>query len=422
MGQIRLDNVMFNYEDVKYLADDEMFYSSMYSNEYEGISIQSSTSWLGRKVYGNDWSDKEVCEDLLLDYLTGRNYEGENNYFKNPAFAGSVIKYLGEVIKNITYVSLKDNLLIEEVSALNNDYYDLMDYYFILRENSENPIRDEYMKAISDRMDEIKIIVDENEVKFKGLRYKITKKFKFPEPAYSQSLTNRIDRIGTVCDAVSIARAMEEGVNDYQRFNNNLEVIGANIELLSILEENAEDEAMRKAAGEFRERYVGEISNLKFLFNELKEEAGGDIVIFVGSQIFAKYLEKCSPYILILNTGITLGNLISGYSETALIAMRTYEIGGIPKILVNEFRELDYRYSSYGSGRYVYYSNRDIADKLYEDIILTRIFAEEEMILLEESGSGLVKGVGDLTGIGVGKNRKKIIADCKEMIEKLKGL
>jgi len=146
------------------------------------------------------------------------------------------------------------------------------------------------------------------------------------------------------------------------------------------------------------------------------------MVIFIGSKVFKNCLERYSPHILILNTGITLGNLMSGYSETALIAMRTYEIGGIPKILVNEFRELDYKYSSYGSGRYVYYFNRDIADELYEDIILTRIFAEEEMILLEESGSGLVKGIGDLTGICVEKNRKEIIADCKEMIEKLEGL
>jgi|GEM_PF-5098342 len=34
------------------------------------------------------------------------------------------------------------------------------------------------------------------------------------------------------------------------------------------------------------------------------------MVIFIGSKVFKNCLERYSPHILILNTGITLGNLI----------------------------------------------------------------------------------------------------------------
>jgi len=99
--------------------------------------------------------------------------------------------------------------------------------------------------------------------------------------------------------------------------------------------------------------------------------------------------------------------------------MRTYEAGEIPRLIMTEFRKEDSDYSSYGAGKYVYYSNKNKVKKLFEDAILTRIFAEEEMIFLEESGSKRLNALWDKVGIGAGKNRKEIIADCKEMIEKL---
>jgi len=54
----------------------------------------------------------------------------------------------------------------------------------------------------------------------------------------------------------------------------------------------------------------------------------------------------------------------------------------------------------------------DIEEQVLEIIVMliTGIFAEEEMILLEESGSKGLNALWDKVGIGAGKNRKEIIA------------
>ncbi len=82
----------------------------------------------------------------------------------------------------------------------------------------------------------------------------------------------------------------------------------------------------------------------------------------------------------------------------------------------NEFNKLEHDYTTYGIGGNIYYDNYELAYHTYTDIIMLRIFAENEMIKLENSGTQFINKLWDKIGIGAGKNRKEIIEECKGTI------
>jgi len=299
-----------------------------------------------------------------------------------------------------------------------------MDYYFILRENSDNPILDEYMIDIANTMEDIKIDLDAKDLKVNSRFTKFTLKFKLPEIMHGKGMKRTLKNLGVACDVITVAKVMGDAYQDYLRIINNLELIGSNIEILNILETDADDKDMREAATEIKEILNKDTDKMgiyiKDITIEMGKKAGVEVVHILIINGMKRICKRSSPYSFIISSTIWLMDIYTGYSDVAITALKTYEVGYIPEKIANAFYRLDNDYSSYGSGRYIYYDNKDEAEKLYVDIISMRIFAEEEMILLEESGTEQLNLIGDFYRLGAGKNRKEIIADCKEMIEKLK--
>lgn len=153
-------------------------------------------------------------------------------------------------------------------------------------------------------------------------------------------------------------------------------------------------------------------------FKEEFQNTWGDLAK-IGMSSLAS---KLNPAAIIAIVSVSMSNVITGYFDTSLKAIRTYEAGYIPEIMCDELNKSDYGYSLYQCGIRSYYENSTEAYGKYIDIIALRIFAENEMIALEKSGSKWLNKLWDTVGIGEGSNRKEIIADCKNMIKTLNGM
>lgn len=409
------NNICLGDDDIKFLRDDSNYYSSMYSDAYSGASIQSITSWIGRTIYGSDLDKKEISEDLLLDYFSYRDRYSVSDNMESVLTLGNVIGNIESVVEKITDVGSEYTRLTDDLIDLNYEYNKLLDAYFIVREGVEVPHLDKNLIRIADKIDDI--LAKESSIQDE-INTKMTLKIKLPKFMVDSKITDTVENIGVVCTVVSLARCLGDGYLDYLTMQENLNVMQENIDLLNILSNNAPEHSMRFAAEKLMNIIKGKYSDeCIVLMEEIKNIKPEVLKIWLGDLV-----ARIHPATIIAMVAVVLSDTITGYSDTSLKAIRTYEAGYIPEIMCNELNKADYGYSLYQGGIRSYYENSTEAYGKYIDIIALRIFAENEMIALEKSGSKWLNKLWDTVGIGAGSNRKEIIADCKNMIKALNSM
>lgn len=409
------NNICLGDDDIKFLRDDSNYYSSMYSDAYSGASIQSITSWIGRTIYGTDLDKKEISEDLLLDYFSYRDRYSVSDNMESVLTLGNVIGNIESVVEKITDVGSEYTRLTDDLIDLNYEYNKLLDAYFIVREGAEVPHLDKNLIRIADKIDDI--LAKESSIQ-NDINTKMTLKIKLPKFMVDSKITDTVENIGVVCTVVSLARCLGDGYLDYLTVQENLNVMQENIELLNALSENAPEKSMRIAAKKLTNIIKGKYSDsCLVLMEEVKNITPEVLKIWLTNSI-----SKIHPATIIAIIAVAFSDGITGYSDTSLKAIRTYEARYLPEMMCNELNKSDYGYSLYQGGIRSYYENSTEAYGKYIDIIALRIFAENEMIALEKSGSKWLNKLWDTVGIGAGSNRKEIIADCKNMIKTLNGM
>lgn len=387
----------------------------MYSDAYSGASIQSITSWIGRTIYGTDLDKKEISEDLLLDYFSYRDRYSVSDNMESVLTLGNAIGNIESVVEKITDVGSKYTRLTDDLIDLNYEYNKLLDAYFIVREGVEVPHLDKNLIRIADKIDDI--LAKESSIQ-NDINTKMTLKIKLPKFMVDSKITDTVENIGMVCTVVSLARCLGDGYLDYLTVQENLNVMQENIDLLNAISENAPEWTMRAATKKLKNVLKGRYIDGFLVFREEIQNSWGDLANVIISDTIA----KIEPATIIAIVAVSLSNAITGYSDTSLKAIRTYEAGYLPEMMCNELNKSDYGYSLYQGGIRSYYENSTEAYGKYIDIIALRIFAENEMIALEKSGSKWLNKLWDTVGIGAGSNRKEIIADCKNMIKTLNGM
>lgn len=409
------NNICLGDDDIKFLRDDSNYYSSMYSDAYSGASIQSITSWIGRTIYGTDLDKKEISEDLLLDYFSYRDRYSVSDNMESVLTLGNVIGNIESVVEKITDVGSEYTRLTDDLIDLNYEYNKLLDAYFIVREGVEVPHLDKNLIRIADKIDDI--LAKESSIQ-NDINTKMTLKIKLPKFMVDSKITDTVENIGVVCTVVSLARCLGDGYLDYLTVQENLNVMQENIELLNAISENAPEWTMRAAAKKLKNVLKGRYIDGVLVFKEEVQNSLGDLL----KIIITHNLAKIDPTVIIAIVAVAFSDGITGYSDTSLKAIRTYEAGYLPEMMCNELNKSDYGYSLYQGGIRSYYENSTEAYGEYIDIIALRIFAENEMIALEKSGSKWLNKLWDTIGIGAGSNRKEIIADCKNMIKTLNSM
>lgn len=409
------DNICLGDDDIKFLRDDSNYYSSMYSDAYSGASIQSITSWIGRTIYGTDLDKKEISEDLLLDYFSYRDRYSVSDNMESVLTLGNVIGNIEAVVEKITDVGSKYTRLTDDLIDLNYEYNKLLDAYFIVREGVEVPHLDKNLIRIADKIDDI--LAKESSIQ-NDINTKMTLKVNLPKSVYNSNVLKGVKCIGWICEGASLVRCLGEGYLDYLTMQDNLNVMQGNLDLLNAISENAPEWTMRAAAKKLNNVLKGRYIDGVLVFKEEVQNSLGDLL----KIIITHNLAKIDPTVIIAIVAVDFSNSITGYSDTSLKAIRTYEAGYLPEIMCDELNKADYGYSLYQGGIRTYYENSTEAYGKYVDIIALRIFAENEMIALEKSGSKWLNKLWDTVGIGAGSNRKEIIADCKNMIKTLNGI
>ncbi len=409
------DNICLGDDDIKFLRDDSNYYSSMYSDAYSGASIQSITSWIGRTIYGTDLDKKEISEDLLLDYFSYRDRYSVSDNMESVLTLGNVIGNIEAVVEKITDVGSKYTRLTDDLIDLNYEYNKLLDAYFIVREGVEVPHLDKNLIRIADKIDDI--LAKESSIQ-NDINTKMTLKVNLPKSVYNSNVLKGVKCIGWICEGASLVRCLGEGYLDYLTMQDNLNVMQENLDLLNAISENAPEWTMRAAAKKLNNVLKGRYIDGVLVFKEEVQNSLGDLL----KIIITHNLAKIDPTVIIAIVAVDFSNSITGYSDTSLKAIRTYEAGYLPEIMCDELNKADYGYSLYQGGIRTYYENSTEAYGKYVDIIALRIFAENEMIALEKSGSKWLNKLWDTVGIGAGSNRKEIIADCKNMIKTLNGI
>ena len=409
------DNICLGDDDIKFLRDDSNYYSSMYSDAYSGASIQSITSWIGRTIYGTDLDKKEISEDLLLDYFSYRDRYSVSDNMESVLTLGNVIGNIEAVVEKITDVGSKYTRLTDDLIDLNYEYNKLLDAYFIVREGVEVPHLDKNLIRIADKIDDI--LAKESSIQ-NDINTKMTLKVNLPKSVYNSNVLKGVKCIGWICEGASLVRCLGEGYLDYLTMQDNLNVMQENLDLLNAISENAPEWTMRAAAKKLNNVLKGRYIDGVLVFKEEVQNSLGDLL----KIIITHNLAKIDPTVIIAIVAVDFSNSITGYSDTSLKAIRTYEAGYLPEIMCDELNKADYGYSLYQGGIRSYYENSTEAYGKYIDIIALRIFAENEMIALEKSGSKWLNKLWDTVGIGAGSNRKEIIADCKNMIKTLNGI
>ena len=409
------DNICLGDDDIKFLRDDSNYYSSMYSDAYSGASIQSITSWIGRTIYGTDLDKKEISEDLLLDYFSYRDRYSVSDNMESVLTLGNVIGNIESVVEKITRDGAKYLELTDDLIDLNYEYNKLLDAYFIVREGAEVPHLDKNLIRIADKIDDI--LAKESSIQ-DTINTKITLKVNLPKSVYNSNVLKGVKCIGWICEGASLVRCLGEGYLDYLTMQDNLNVMQENLDLLNAISENAPEWTMRAAAKKLNNVLKGRYIDGVLVFKEEVQNSLGDLL----KIIITHNLAKIDPTVIIAIVAVDFSNSITGYSDTSLKAIRTYEAGYLPEIMCDELNKADYGYSLYQGGIRTYYENSTEAYGKYVDIIALRIFAENEMIALEKSGSKWLNKLWDTVGIGAGSNRKEIIADCKNMIKTLNGI
>lgn len=409
------NNICLGDDDIKFLRDDSNYYSSMYSDAYSGASIQSITSWIGRTIYGTDLDKKEISEDLLLDYFSYRDRYSVSDNMESVLTLGNAIGNIESVVEKITRDGAKYVELTDDLIDLNYEYNKLLDAYFIVREGVEVPHLDKNLIRIADKIDDI--LAKESSIQ-DTISTKITLKIKLPKAMCSSNVIEVISSIGWICEGASLVRCLGEGYLDYLTMQENLNVMQENLDLLNAISEKAPEWTMRAAAKKLNNVLEDKYNHMWLTFKEEFQNTWGDLAK-IGMSSLAS---KLNPAAIIAIVSVSMSNVITGYSDTSLKAIRTYEAGYIPEIMCDELNKSDYGYSLYQGGIRSYYENSTEAYGKYIDIIALRIFAENEMIALEKSGSKWLNKLWDTVGIGAGSNRKEIIADCKNMIKTLNGM
>ncbi len=409
------DNICLGDDDIKFLRDDSNYYSSMYSDAYSGASIQSITSWIGRTIYGTDLDKKEISEDLLLDYFSYRDRYSVSDNMESVLTLGNVIGNIEAVVEKITDVGSKYTRLTDDLIDLNYEYNKLLDAYFIVREEVEVPHLDKNLIRIADKIDDI--LAKESSIQ-NDINTKMTLKVNLPKSVYNSNVLKGVKCIGWICEGASLVRCLGEGYLDYLTMQDNLNVMQENLDLLNAISENAPEWTMRAAAKKLNNVLKGRYIDGVLVFKEEVQNSLGDLL----KIIITHNLAKIDPTVIIAIVAVDFSNSITGYSDTSLKAIRTYEAGYLPEIMCDELNKADYGYSLYQGGIRTYYENSTEAYGKYVDIIALRIFAENEMIALEKSGSKWLNKLWDTVGIGAGSNRKEIIADCKNMIKTLNSM
>lgn len=409
------NNICLGDDDIKFLRDDSNYYSSMYSDAYSGASIQSITSWIGRTIYGTDLDKKEISKDLLLDYFSYRDRYSVSDNMESVLTLGNVIGNIESVVEKITKEGAKYVKLTDDLIDLNYEYNKLLDAYFIVREGVEVPHLDKNLIRIADKIDDI--LAKESSIQ-DTINTKITLKIKLPKFIVKSNLANHAENIGAMCTLASLARCLGEGYLDYLTMQENLNVMQENLDLLNAISENAPEWTMRAAAKKLKNVLKGRYIDGVLVFREEVQNSLGDLL----KIIITHNLAKIDPTVIIAIVAVEFSNSITGYSDTSLKAIRTYEARYLPEMMCNELNKSDYGYSLYQGGIRSYYENSIEAYGKYIDIIALRIFAENEMITLEKSGSKWLNKLWDTVGIGAGSNRKEIIVDCKNMIKTLNGM
>lgn len=409
------NNICLGDDDIKFLRDDSNYYSSMYSDAYSGASIQSITSWIGRTIYGTDLDKKEISEDLLLDYFSYRDRYSVSDNMESVLTLGNAIGNIESVVEKITRDGAKYVELTDDLIDLNYEYNKLLDAYFIVREGVEVPHLDKNLIRIADKIDDI--LAKESSIQ-DTISTKITLKIKLPKFMVDSKITDTVENIGVVCTVVSLARCLGDGYLDYLTVQENLNVMQENIELLNALSENAPEKSIRIAAKKLTNIIKGKYSDVCLVIMEEVKNISPEVL----KLRLNTWIAKIHPATIIAIVAVAFSDVITGYSDTSLKAIRTYEAGYIPEIMCDELNKSDYGYSLYQGGIRSYYENSPEVYGNYIDIIALRIFAENEMIALEKSGSKWLNKLWDTVGIGAGSNRKEIIADCKNMIKTLNGM
>lgn len=409
------NNICLGDDDIKFLRDDSNYYSSMYSDAYSGASIQSIASWIGRTIYGTDLDKKEISEDLLLDYFSYRDRYSVSDNMESVLTLGNAIGNIESVVEKITDVGSKYTRLTDDLIDLNYEYNKLLDAYFIVREGAEVPHLDKNLIRIADKIDDI--LAKESSIQ-NDINTKMTLKIKLPKFMVDSKITDTVENIGVVCTVVSLARCLGDGYLDYLTVQENLNVMQENIELLNALSENAPEKSIRIAAKKLTNIIKGKYSDVCLVIMEEVKNISPEVL----KLRLNTWIAKIHPATIIAIVAVAFSDVITGYSDTSLKAIRTYEAGYIPEIMCDELNKSDYGYSLYQGGIRSYYENSPEVYGNYIDIIALRIFAENEMIALEKSGSKWLNKLWDTVGIGAGSNRKEIIADCKNMIKTLNGM
>ena len=403
------DNIVISSEDISFLNDNSNYYSSLYSEAYDGVSIQSITSWIGTHIYGTDYDKKEICEDLLIDYFSYRN-EYSPSGIEGLEIISSTVSNIGSVVQKLTEKGSESMIAASDIKELNNKYDELMDLYFIMREGKAVPQFDEDLIAISNQIE--KIASEESSLR-KIADTKIVIKFN----TYTKNLkvTNAMKNIGKICNAVTLAKAVGDGCTSYITLQANMDIMQSNINMLNAIAENSSDKALREAADKMidivEDKYIETIDCFIEEFDDVKTET-------IKLAISEALVYFC-PEAIIATVAFSIADTVTGYSDTSLKAVRTYEAGYIPKLICEDLINLENEHSS---DEKIYYSNSSEAYDTYVDIISFRIFAENEMIKLESSGSKWLNKLWDTIGIGAGSNRQEIIEDCKNMINILSGM
>lgn len=406
------DNIVISWDNIDFLSDDENYYSSLYSEAYDGGSVQSITSWIGRNIYGTDYDKKEICEDMLLDYFSYRNEYSQDDNLEGFDVVKNTISNLGVIIKYISDEGIKYNNLSADILELNNQYDSLLDLYFIIREGKDIPQLNRDLIVIADKIDDIKN--SSNELK-SIINTNITVKFKLPKFTNNIKVSAVMENLGMVCNAVTLLRSVGEGYGSFVSIQTNMNVMQANVDMLNAIADNSKDKALKKAANRLiniiEEKYTDTLLSLIEVFEDFTPKA--------RYLLLSSWIAKICPETIIALVAISMANELTGYSGASLCAIRTYEAGYLSELICDDFNKLDYDYITYGNGARAYYSNSTQAYEAYTDMIFLRIFAENEMIRLEKSGSKWLNKLWDMVGVGAGSNRYEIIDDCNRMINLL---
>lgn len=419
------DNIVLEYGDINFVGNYDNFYSSLYKSEYSESLLEKGAVWVGNYIYGSNYDKSEIYEDMLTGYFS---YISENSDKYGTALisfnAGkSYIKQINSILNKLSDVAYKDyskyEKLLRQTGRISRDIESLLEEYSNIKSFAfiyENI--DEIEMEFADIMQSYERLYAEYQYDnmLKGIfNTKITIKYNIPEFIRNGELSRYLKGIGYVITYGGAAISCTiDGMGDYNRTMGCLDTIQNNMYILKIIQESNCDKKLRKAAENVEKKFYNYYKvalndntwdKFKLNLSEIGDDAWRTAVKLGGSKLITVLAAET----IWIDLAIVASNGLIGVSDTTLKAVKTYGAAYMAEIVFEDFNSMEYD----GYTDRIYY--QEDAEFKFKNVVGTRIYAEQNMIAMEKTGTKIVNYVYDK----ITSERKKIINDCNDMIADL---